>query len=101
MHAQALSRPFALIVCLFSTAKILSDEHLSHLHELVALEDGCGLKYQLAVLDVVLERRNVGLAEGHELLKGTSRCLHVCAPTIRCRGRTALIVRSPAGSPAS
>lgn len=40
-----------------------------YLHKLVALQDHCGLKDQLTVLHVVLERRRINLTERHELLK--------------------------------
>lgn len=41
----------------------------AYLHEFVALENCCGLKYQLAVLNVIFESSHVGLAERHEFLE--------------------------------
>ena len=42
---------------------------LDYLHEFVALEYCCGVKYQLAVFNVIFESSHVGLTERHEFLK--------------------------------
>lgn len=42
---------------------------VAYLHELVALEHGCSLKYQLAVFTVIFESSHVDLTERHEFLQ--------------------------------
>ena len=42
---------------------------LDYLHEFVALEHSCSVKYQLAVLNVMFESRHVDLTERHVVLK--------------------------------
>lgn len=41
---------------------------MNYLHEFVALENRCSVKYQLAVFNVIFESGHVDLTERHEFL---------------------------------
>lgn len=54
---------------LMSKTCLIPEMQLYYLHEFVALEYGCSVKYQLAVFNIIFESCHIDLTERHELLK--------------------------------